>query len=246
MNTIFRIKLRDKLIHVVSDAQRGVEQLDHVSELLAVPTHVDLKAVAVDVIKSLGFVLNEVLTKDVVYFQLRVKLVGSSMVLYGASFKHWEKPVSGSLLAACWRMFEIPLVTMKNQNQNIVPARFNKLQHISLNINYIQQELSGEWCDFITRFPPGCQELKDVQVPGWLNEADFQLLIKRTIEYNKVIKLEDKANKQLFTEEEGHRVKFCPADQNVLVPLSTLCDAFDKLKCEDDPRSGRRQQHLMD
>ena len=105
MNTIFRIKLRDKLIHVVSDAQRGVEQLDHVSEHLAVPNHVDLKAVAVDVIKSLGFVLTEVLTKDVVCFQLRVKLVGSSMMLYGASFKHWEKPVSmhvGECLRYLW------------------------------------------------------------------------------------------------------------------------------------------------
>ena len=102
MNTTFRIKLRDKLSHVVSEVQRGVEQLDHVSEHLTLPNHVELKAVDVDVIKSLGFVLSEVLTKDVICCQLRVKLIGTTMMLYGASFKHWESPVSGSLQDACW------------------------------------------------------------------------------------------------------------------------------------------------
>ena len=243
MNTTFRIKLRDKLSHVVSEVQRGVEQLDHVSEHLTLPNHVELKAVDVDVIKSLGFVLSEVLTKDVICCQLRVKLIGTTMMLYGASFKHWESPVSGSLQDACWRVFGIPLIKMKNQNIGI-PAQFNKIQHIALNINYIQQELSGVWCDFMTRFPPGCQELKNVRVPGWMNEDDFQLLIKKTIEYNKVIKLEDRANKKLFTKDEGRSVKFCPADQQELVPLSSLCAAFDNLKCEeggmDNPGSGKR------
>ena len=243
MNTTFRIKLRDKLSHVVSEVQRGVEQLDHVSEHLTLPNHVELKAVDVDVIKSLGFVLSEVLTKDVVCCQLRVKLVGTTMMLYGASFKHWESPVSGSLQDACWRVFGIPLIKMKNQNIGI-PAQFNKIQHIALNINYIQQKVSGGWCDFMTRFPPGCQELKNVRVPGWMNEDDFQLLIKKTIEYNKVIKLEDRANKKLFTKDEGRSVKFCPADQQELVPLSSLCAAFDNLECEeggmDNPGSGKR------
>ena len=57
MNTTFRIKLRDKLSHVVSEVQKGMGQLDHVSEHLTLPNHIELKAVDVDVIKSLGFVL---------------------------------------------------------------------------------------------------------------------------------------------------------------------------------------------
>ena len=243
MNTIFRIKLRDKLLHVVSEVQRGLEKLDHVGDHLALPNHVELKAADVDAIKSLGFVLSEVLTKDVICCQLRVKLIGTTMMLYGASFKHWESPVSGSLQDACWRVFGIPLVKMKNQNIGI-PAQFNKIQHIALNINYIQQEVSGVWCDFMTRFPQGCQELKNVRVPGWMIEDDFKLLIKKTIEYNKVVKLEDKVNKKLFTKDEGRSVKFCPADQQELVPLSSLCDAFDNLECEEsemeNPGSGNR------
>ena len=188
MNTIFRIKLRDKLLHVVSEVQRGLEKLDHVGDHLALPYHVELKAADVEAIKSLGFVLSEVLTKDVISCQLRVKLMGTTMILYGASFKHWESPHSGSLQGAGWRIFEIPMVTMKNQNIGI-PAKFNKIQHIALNINYIQQEVSGVWCDFMTRFPQGCQELKNVRVPGWMIEDDFKLLIKKTIEYNKVVKI---------------------------------------------------------
>ena len=142
MNTIFRIKLRDKLLHVVSEVQRGLEKLDHVGDHLALPNHVELKAADVEAIKSLGFVLSEVLTKDVISCQLRVKLMGTTMILYGASFKHWESPHSGSLQGASWRIFTIPMVTMKNQNIGI-PAKFNKIQHVALNINDIQQEVSG-------------------------------------------------------------------------------------------------------
>ena len=82
------------------------------------------------------------------------------------------------------------------------------------------------------KFPAGCQELKNVKVPGWIPEDNFQLLIKKTIEYNKIIKLEDKINKKLFTNDEGRSIKFCPAESSELVPLSSLCDAFDNLECE--------------
>ena len=108
MSTIFRIKLRDKLLHVVSEVQRELQKLDHVGGHLSLPAHVELKAADVEVIKSMGFVPSEVLTKDVISFQLRVKMMGTTMTLYGTSFKHWESPLSGSLLGAVWRIFEIP------------------------------------------------------------------------------------------------------------------------------------------
>ena len=81
MNTIFRIKLRDKLLHVVSEVQRGLEKLDHVGDHLALPNHVELRAGDVEAIKSLGFVPSEVLTKDVISCQLRVKLIVSCVTL---------------------------------------------------------------------------------------------------------------------------------------------------------------------
>ena len=68
MTDNFRIKLRDKLLHVVGEIQRGLEGLE--SSPVAIPSHVALIPVSLEDIKSLGFVPSEVHTKDVVSCQL--------------------------------------------------------------------------------------------------------------------------------------------------------------------------------
>ena len=180
MTENFRVKIKDKLLHVVGEIQKGLEGMDS-SSPVAIPNHIALIPVSLVDIKALGFVSSEVHTKDIVSCQLRVRLVNNNLVLYGASFKNWEKPDHTD--GAKWRIFGLPMVAITNGKPNI-PPRYNKIQHVALNNNYIQREISSCWCDYITRFPQGCNELKDIGVPGWMKEEEFRLLIKRTIQYN--------------------------------------------------------------
>ena len=69
-----------------------------------------------------------------------------------------------------------------------------------------------------------------------MKEDEFRLLIKRTIQYNKIVKLEDKVNQKLFSEAEERSVRFSiqNGDKLELVPLSELIEKFKDLKCSKD------------
>ena len=254
MSILFRVKLKDKLLHVTEDVQRELHRMENVGDLLTLPNHVELQVAGVEAIKSMGFVPSETITKNFISFQLRTRMLGTIVILVGTAFTNWDSPDSGTLADAEWRFFEIQLVNTKQPNVNI-PAKLSKILHVTLNINYIQKFVTNEWCDFMVKFPVGCEEVKAVEVPGWIPERHFQLLIKKTIELNRAIKLEDN-DKTLFTNDELKTIKFCPASRNELMSLSTLCNALNNLDLERReaetgglgaiPRGRGRPPHLLD
>ena len=179
MSILFRVKLKDKLLHVTEDVQRELHRMENVGDLLTLPNHVELQVAGVEAIKSMGFVPSETITKNFISFQLRTRMLGTIVILVGTAFTSWDSPDSGTLADAEWRFFEIQLVNTKQPNVNI-PAKLSKILHVTLNINYIQKFVTNEWCDFMVKFPVGCEEVKAVEVPGWIPERHFQLLIKKT------------------------------------------------------------------
>ena len=104
-------------------------------QILILHNHVELQVAGVETIRSMGFVPSETITKNFISFQLRTRMLGTKVILVGASFTCWDSPDSGTLADAEWKIFEIQLVNTKQPNMNI-PVKLSKILHVTLNINY--------------------------------------------------------------------------------------------------------------
>ena len=82
MTEPFRLKIKDKLHLVVTKIQRSL--LDNIgsSTLLPVMGHVGLQSHTN--VGLLGFTPNEVHTKDILSFQLKLRMEDKKLILYGA------------------------------------------------------------------------------------------------------------------------------------------------------------------
>ena len=207
MTEPFRLKVRDKLHLVVTKLQRSL--LDNIGSSTPMPVGEHVNLMSHTNIGLLGFTPNEVHTgPSILSFQLKPKMEDKQLILYGTGFCNWEHPEQTD--GAEWKIFMLPLVFMMT---GTVPARFTKVQHIALNINYVQRcilDADGAtecWCDWLSSVPV-CKDLQNIKVPCWMKEDQFQLLIKRTIQYNKRVRLEEDENDTLFNKREAQSIKF--------------------------------------
>ena len=112
MSILFRVKLKDKLLHVTEDVQRELHRMENVGDLLTLPNHVELQVAGVEAIKSMGFVPSETITKNFISFQLRTRMLGTIVILVGTAFTSWDSPDSGTLADAEWRSLTFTLLVM--------------------------------------------------------------------------------------------------------------------------------------
>ena len=54
MSILFRVKVRDKVLHITEDVQRELHKMENVGDLLTLPNHVELQVAGVEAIKSMG------------------------------------------------------------------------------------------------------------------------------------------------------------------------------------------------
>ena len=217
----YRLKIKDTLQHVLLGIQQSLLVNVKSSSQMPLPEFVDFNPLSDDEKKKCGFLDKDGQNKSVLLLQLKMKAVDKMVIVQGAACQNWEEPDKSTGFA--WMMFKLPVVKVE---VDVLPARHANLQVVNININYVQRwvydtEHKGFWCDYISRWPLGCQEL-GVKVPGWMKSPDFNFVIKKTIQYNKMVRIEGDKAKSLFTEEEKNNICLANADSNILRTLPDL------------------------
>ena len=252
----FRIKIRDSLQHVLQGIQQSLLSNVKSSSQMPLPEFVNFNPLSDEEKKKCGFLDKEGQSNSVLQLQLKMKTIDKMVIVQGAACINWEYPDKSTGFS--WKMFKLPVVKV---DLDVLPARHANLQVVSININYIQKWVldtshEGFWCDYIYRWPSGCQELP-VKVPGWMKSPDFRFIIKKTIQYNKLLRIEGDKAKSLFTEEDKQNICLANEDSAVLKTLPELYTSSDSEESEpwlgkdiattarDDVRAERRNRYEM-
>ena len=200
---MFRIIIKEKLLHVMSKMQFLLTSQWKNGNPLPIPDVIQLTNMSSEVVLSLN--LADKLTSKYetarIMLALRLKMGEAGVIqLIGIAYRSWDAPTLSLDLAMSagmhYKGFQIDFA--QASSPGTMPGRFSALSEtVQISITYLQRQMEEEnspgsrhWSNWIISLPPKYDcVLKRVKLPNWLCEHCFEGVIREIKESRQLVNI---------------------------------------------------------